>query len=141
MTDPVAEAARAAAATLAPELGAQLPAQVEAALAARDQGWLPGQVETALAARDHGERRPGQYDPLAVAGLAVAAASLIVTIAQLAWSVYTDQRRHAPEPSPEAIARQIHITLRQQDTPLPDSTDHITEVIITEIIRKTRPPQ
>jgi hypothetical protein len=38
MTDPAAEAARAAAAILAPDLGPALPVHVEAALAARDTG-------------------------------------------------------------------------------------------------------
>ena len=36
MTDPAADAARSAAAILAPDLGPNLPAEVEAALAARD---------------------------------------------------------------------------------------------------------
>jgi hypothetical protein len=39
MTDPAADAARAAAAILAPDLGLSLPAEVEAALAARDAVW------------------------------------------------------------------------------------------------------
>jgi hypothetical protein len=71
VTDPVADAARAAAAVLAVDLGLGLSAEVEAALYARQSG----------------EQAPGQYDPTAIAGLAVGAASLIVSIAQLAWSI------------------------------------------------------
>ncbi len=41
MTDPAADAARAAAAILAPDLGPNLPAEVEAALAARDTQQRP----------------------------------------------------------------------------------------------------
>ena len=41
MTDPAADAARAAAAILAPDLGPNLPAEVEAALAARDTQHRP----------------------------------------------------------------------------------------------------
>ena len=119
MTDPVADAARATAAILAPSLGPGRPAEVEAA----------------LHARDNGEQAPGQYDPLAIAGLAVGAASMIVSIAQLAWSIISDQRTHTAGPSPDSIARQVRIALRQQDRPLPPDTDRIIEVVITEIIR------
>jgi hypothetical protein len=41
MTDPAADAARSAAAILAPDLGPNLPAEVEAALAARDTQQRP----------------------------------------------------------------------------------------------------
>ena len=95
MTDPAASAARGAAAILAPDLGPDLPAQVEAVLAARGT-----------------QQRPGQYlaDPVSIA-------SLIVAIATLAWTIYNDQRTRTPHPPPESIARQIRITLRDQDTP------------------------
>jgi hypothetical protein len=123
VTDPVADAARAAAAILTPDLGPGLPAEVEAALYARGTG----------------EEAPGQYDPTAIAGLAVGGASLIVSIAQLAWSIVSDQRTHTAKPSPEAIARQVRIALRQQDKPVPPDTDRITEIVITEIIRLEDP--
>lgn len=123
MTDPVADAARAAAAILAPALGSGLPAE----------------VETALHTRDIGEQAPGQYDPTAIAGLAVGAASLIVSIAQLGWSIVSDQRKHAAKPSPESVARQVRIILRQQDRPLPPDTTRIVDVVITEITRLEDP--
>jgi hypothetical protein len=57
MTDPAADAARAAAVILAPSHGPNLPAEVEAALAAR-----------------HG---PGRYlDPVSLASLIVSIATL-----------------------------------------------------------------
>jgi hypothetical protein len=63
MIDPAADAARSAAVILAPDLGPQLPAEVEAALAARDT-----------------RQRPDRYlDPVSLA-------SLIVSIATLAWT-------------------------------------------------------
>jgi hypothetical protein len=112
MTDPVAEAARAAAAALASQAGPGLLTEVEAALAARGT-----------------QQRPGRYlDPVSLAGL-------IVAIATLAWTVYNDQRSRTPGPPPEIIARQVRITLREQDTALPDGTEHITEIIATEITR------
>jgi hypothetical protein len=119
MTDPVADAARAAAAILAPDHGSALPAEVEAALAARGTS-----------------QRPGRYlDPVSLA-------TLIVSIAALAWQIYTDQRNRTPDPPPaDTIARQVRITLRDQDTPLPPGSEHITEVVATEIIRQDSPPE
>jgi len=78
MTDPAAEAARSAAAILAPEFGPSLPAEVEAALAARGM-----------------QHRPDRYlDPVSLA-------TLIVAIANLAWMIYNDQRNHTPDPPPQ----------------------------------------
>jgi hypothetical protein len=116
MTDPAADAARSAAAILAPDLGPSLPAEVEAALAARDTS-----------------QRPDRYfDPVSLA-------SLIVAIATLAWSIYNDHRNRDREPQSSSIARQVRITLRDQDTTLPPGTERITEVVATEIIRQARP--
>jgi len=118
MTDPAADAARSAAVILAPDLGPHLPAEVEAALAAGGT-----------------QQRPDRYlDPVSLA-------SLIVAIATLAWTIYNDQRKHTPEPPPASIARQVRITLRDQDTPLPPGTERITEVVATEIIRQASPPR
>ena len=49
MTDPAADAARAAAAILTPDLGPNLPAEVEAALAARAPGTARTGTSTCLA--------------------------------------------------------------------------------------------
>ena len=96
MTDPAADAARSAAVILAPDLGPNLPAEVEAALAARDGGQRPDRA----------------LDPVTLA-------SLIVALATLAWTIYNDHRTHTPDPPPDSLARQIRITLRDQDTALP----------------------
>ncbi len=119
MTSPAADAARAAAKVLAGDLGPALPAQVEAALHAPDDD----------------QQRPSRYDPTAIAGLGIGAASLIVTVAQLAWSILAGRRDHAAEPSHDAITREVRITLREQDAPLPPGSDRITEVVVTEVIR------
>jgi hypothetical protein len=125
VTDHVADAARSAAVILAPGLGPSLPAEVEAALAARNAG----------------QQRPGQYDPLAIASLGIGAASLIVSIAQLAWSIISDQPEHTTAPSPDVIARQVRITMREQDMPMPPGAERITDVVITEITRQASPPR
>jgi hypothetical protein len=77
------------------------------------------EVEAALPARNAGDQRPGQYDPLAIAGFGIGAASLIVSTAQLAWSIVSDRRKQAAEPSPDTIARQVRIILRDRDISLP----------------------
>jgi hypothetical protein len=120
MIDPAADAARSTAAILAPDLGRNLPVEVEAALAARS-----------------GDQRPDRYLNLVSLG------SLIVSVATLAWTVYNDLLSRAQgqeskpelEPQAEFIARQVRITLRDQDTALPPGTERITEVVATEIIR------
>lgn len=119
MTDPAEEAARAAAVILAPDLGPDLPAQVEAALHLRNRG----------------ESRPTQYDPLAIVGLGTGAASLIVSIAQLAWAIYSDRRKRSPELSADSIALQVRMTFREQGAALPPGSELMTNVIVTEIIR------
>jgi hypothetical protein len=117
MTDSIADAARSAAATLAPALGQNLPLEVEAALAARA-----------------GNQRPDRYlDPVSLGGL-------IVSVATLAWTIYNDQRNRNKdqEPKADSIARQVRITLRDQDMSLPPGTERVTEVVATEIIRHSR---
>ncbi len=118
MTDPAADAARAAAAILAPDLGLNLPAE----------------VETALAARDTQQRPDRFFDPVSLA-------SLIVAIATLAWTIYNDHHTRTPDPPPSSIARQVRITLRDQDTTLPPSTERNTVVVATEITRQAYPPR
>jgi hypothetical protein len=123
VTDPAATAAgaaRAAAAHFAAEYGPGLAAQFDAELAARAGG----------------DGRAGRYDPAVLAGLGMSAASLIVTIAQLAQSIRASHRGQAPEPSPQAIARQVRITLRERDIPVTEGTLRITDFIATEITRR-----
>jgi hypothetical protein len=120
MTDNAADAARSAAVILAPDLGRNLPVEVEAALAARA-----------------GDHRPDRYLDVVSLG------TLIVSAAGLAWTIYVNQRDHAhgQEPAADSIARQVRITLREQDTALPPGTERITEVVATEIIRQAKHPQ
>jgi hypothetical protein len=111
VNDPIAVAARASAERLAAEYGADLAADVEVALHAR---------RTA--------QRPDQYiDPVSVG-------SLIVAIATLAWTVYTDLRKKAPEQPQETLAREISIKVGEHNAHGQDSADKITSVVITEII-------
>lgn len=115
-----AAAARSAAAILAPSHGPALPYQVEAALAARNTT----------------QQRLGRYlDPVSLA-------SLIVSVATLAWTIYQDQRsQHNPDPKPDIIARQVRIIFQEQDAALPPGTEHIIEIVATEITRQASPPR
>lgn len=115
--DPIAAAARATATRLATEHGPGLAADVEAALASPDT-----------------QQRPGQYlDPISL-GI------LIVAIATLAWTIYTDKRKTTPDPPPSAIARQVRIELRQQGATSPHDTDRITEIVVTELLQAANGP-
>lgn len=112
MADPIAAAARAAAERLVAEYGPQLASEVEAALAARKA-----------------PRRPDQYiDPVSVG-------SLIVSVAALAWSVYSDLRKETPPPSHEAIARQVRYEVREYDGPGTDDSKRITSIVVTEVVQ------
>ena len=110
MNDPVGSAARAAAQQLQAEAGLGLMAEVEAVLATRESPSAP----------------PQYVDPVALA-------SLIVAIASLAWTVYTDLRKRTAQPAAEVVARTVRVTRRDQGRT--DAPDHIVEVVVTETIR------
>jgi hypothetical protein len=116
VTDPVAAVARAAAERLAPDYGPRLKPDVEAALYTREA-----------------QRGPDQYiDPVSLG-------SLIVSIATLAWTIYSDLRKKTPDPAPEVAARTLRVELRQHTDDTPDS-DKITDVIVTEIVNGAGDP-
>ena len=110
MNDPVADNARGAAQRLSDELSPRLVADVEAALAAGE-----------------GRTVPDRYlDPISLG-------ALVVSVAQLAWTVYTDLRKQTPEPSPEVIARTVRVKLAADDTPH-SQRDRIIEVVVEETV-------
>ena len=90
-------------------------------------------MEVALAARRAQQRADRFLDPVVLAGL-------IVAIATLVWTIYNDQRDRAKdrEPEPDSITRQVRITLREQDTVLPPGTERVIEVVTTEVIRQSK---
>ena len=110
MSDPIAVAARAAAQQLETEAGPGLVTEVEAVLATREFPAAP----------------PQYVDPVALA-------SLIIAIASLAWTVYTDLKKHTATPSAEVVARTIRVTRRDQGQAA--AADHIIEVVVTETLR------
>ena len=109
MNDPVGMAARAAAQQLQADTGPGLVAEVEAVLATRKSPSAP----------------PQYVDPIALA-------SLIVAVASLAWTVYTDLRKRTAKPAAEVVARTVRVTRRDQGQPA--APNHIIEVVVTETI-------
>src|SRR5262245_12107251 len=111
MTDPVAHIARAAAQRLAAEQGPALPIDVEAALHA------PGST-----------RPPDRYlDPIALA-------SLIVSVAGLAWTVYTDLKQRTAKPSPDVLARTIRVRLHDAGGLDEAERDRVIDIVVSETL-------
>jgi hypothetical protein len=110
MNDAIGIAARAAAQQLEADAGPGLVAEVEAVLATRESPSAP----------------PQYIDPVALA-------SLIVAIASLTWTVYTDLKNRTIQPSAEVVARTVRVT--RQDQGQVAAPDHIVEVVVTETIR------
>lgn len=119
MNDPAAIGARAAAQRLTPTYGARLQADVEATLQTRDTDQTP----------------PDRYiDPVAIAGLIVAAASL-------AWTIYRDLRtEHSTPPATDHVARRVRTTLRETRT-LDDDTEQVIEITVEETLRALPPTE
>jgi hypothetical protein len=111
MNDPVSVGARAAAERLTPQYGPELAADVEAAL------------------HTHGApQRPERYlDPVSLG-------ALIVSIATLAWTIYTDLKKQTPSPAPDVVARTVRVELSKRGDDGPASPGQITEVVVTEVI-------
>jgi hypothetical protein len=115
MTDPVAVAARAAAARLAAEHGPGVIAEVDAALHARRRA-----------------ERPEQFVDLLSLG------TFIVAVATLAWMIYADLRKRTPEPPPEEVERQVPAELHEQGGADRKDAERITAIAVAETIRAAR---
>jgi hypothetical protein len=115
-SDPVADVARAAASRLAPLTAPSLPADVEVALHARS-----------------GNKPPDRYiDPVSLG-------ALVVSIASLAWTVYTDLKARTPYPSTEVVARTVRVQLHDIGDIDAATRDRIIEVIVSEAARAGGP--
>jgi hypothetical protein len=111
MTDPIEHNARAAAHRLAAEYPG-LPAKVEAALYARGL-----------------TQRPERYlDPISLG-------ALIVSVASLAWTVYTDLRKKTPMPSPDVVFRTVRVQLRDADDLASAQRERIIGIVVDETIQ------
>ena len=115
MADPVETGARAAARRLQTPERPELAEDVEMALYARDAPDQP--------------RQYGDFDALA---------SLIVSVATLAWTVYNDIRSRAAAPPPEVVGRRVRHELGRADDPGaaldPATRDRVIEVTVEETV-------
>ena len=110
MSDGVDDLARRSARRLA----AQLDIEVE------------GPVEQAIAGS-----RPGQYvDPGSIA-----LGALIVSIANLVWTMFNDLRNDRKQPSNDTIARQVRVKVEVPVAVTTDQRDAIIEVVIDDATR------
>lgn len=110
MSDPITIVARAAARRLETEGRRGLAAEVEAALAARESPSTP----------------PHYGDPVALA-------SLIVIIATLVWTIYTDLKKRIVRPAAEVLTQTVRVRLL--DAGQAGAPDHIIDIVVTETIR------
>ena len=110
--DPAATVARATAQRLTPTHGAALVGDVEAALHAPEDTTVPDRY----------------LDPVSLG-------ALIVAIASLAWTVYTDLRKNTPTPSPDVITRTIRVQLGPPPAADHASRDQIINVTVEETLR------
>ncbi|KPI32630.1 hypothetical protein ACFV4T_05975 [Streptomyces sp. NPDC059755] len=121
MANPVELGARSAAHRLATSNSPHLAADVEAALHTR-------QTTT----------RPDQYlDPISLG-------ALIVSVASLAWTVYSDLKKQTPTPHPDVITRHVRIRLDQTETPAralsPADRDRYIDITIEETLNAAQDP-
>jgi hypothetical protein len=76
---------------------------------------------------------PRQYlDPISLAGL-------VVGVASLAWTIYSDLKLKAERPRPEVVARTIRVRLQDSNVPTAASSaerDRIIEVIVEETVKQ-----
>ena len=117
MDDPVAPIARAAATRLAADHGRALTVDVEAALARR------------------GPAQPPEWylDPVSLG-------SLVVSVATLAWTVYTDLRSKTRSPSRDVLVRTVRVRLVGADAVDAATRDQVIEVVVDETIRTGQNP-
>jgi hypothetical protein len=112
MTDSVATISRATATRLTAQGESRALVEVEAALAAGPD-----------APKDQ------YFDPISLG-------ALIVSIATLAWQMYTDLKTKGGKPSKEVVARKVRIQLQDSErTPSPDHQE-IIEIVIDETVKE-----
>jgi hypothetical protein len=86
------------------------------------------EVEAALAAGPNGHRH--QYvDPISLG-------ALVVSIATLAWQVYTDLKARSSKPSKELVSRRVRIQLQDSDQPSTPDGEQIVDIVVDETLKE-----
>jgi hypothetical protein len=68
-----------------------------------------------------------RYEPITIS-----LAALVVSIASLAWTVYTDLRKQTPCPDPEVLKRRLRIQLELPEQVSTADRDRVLAVIVEE---------
>ena len=85
-------------------------------------------VERELRSREGG-RPPDQYlEPVSLA-------SLILSVASLAWNVFQDLKKKTPSPAPAVVARAVRVQVRVSSDLAPSERDCIIDVVVEETIK------
>lgn len=120
MGSPVDRIARSAAQRLA--LDADLPALVP-------------EVERQLEIGD-GIPSPDRYEPVTMS-----IAALLVSVASLAWTVYTDLKKQTPKPDPEVVKRRIRVEIELPDGVPAAERDRIITAVVEQAMAETAKPE
>jgi hypothetical protein len=115
MIDPIADIARAAAHRLAAEYGPTISAEVNLALHA------PESIQ----------RTERYLDPTSLG-------ALIVSIANLAWTVYVDLQKKTPKPSPAVVARTIRIKLENSHEFNSTQQANVIDIVVDQTVRAAK---
>jgi len=93
---------------------------------------LPPLVEAVLAGGDVTGPQQRFLEP----GTAIALASLVVSVAGLAWQIYWDLRQagQAAPPAREVLARQVRVRVEVPPGLTPADRDRVVEVVVDETI-------
>jgi hypothetical protein len=68
-----------------------------------------------------------RYEPITIS-----LAALVVSIASLAWTVYTDLRKQTARPDPEVLKRRLRIQVELPEQVSPADHDRVLAVIVEE---------
>jgi hypothetical protein len=60
--------------------------------------------------------------------------ALIVSVASLAWTIYTDRKKAAATPSAEVLARQLRVEIGEPEGATIEQRDRIIGITVTEVL-------
>jgi hypothetical protein len=112
MTDSVETISRATASRLAAQGEPQVVVGVEVALASGADG-----------------RRDQYVDPISLG-------ALIVSVAALAWPVYTDLKSRNGKPSKEVVSRRVRIQLQDSERASTSDNEEVIDIVVDETIKE-----
>lgn len=92
---------------------------------------LPAQVEAQIQLKEAGKTTPpSQYEPVSIA-----LAALLVSVASLAWTIYSDLRKSNRTPASDFVERRIRI---ESEKLIPAGvTDQQRDLLIKTVVEET----